>query len=104
MKDSGATVFIQKFLGTAPDECNIAPDETRKSLIHLERSFHAGHQHLVYAAHIIFRYQLLDVVADVLGTPRHPDFIHVPRTSPPNFKDVARLSKVFRSTFYASWF
>lgn len=97
MKESGAAAFTHKFLGTTehPDNAGISADEIRQALVHLKRAQGAGHQHLAHAAHFIFRYQLLDIVADVLSTPRHPNFTPVPRTSSPHFKEVTRLSKVF---------
>lgn len=101
MRDSSVTTFISKFLGISedPDNANISTAEARHELINLTRSGQAGHQNLVHAAHIIFRYQLLDIVADVLGAPRHPSFVHVPRTFAPNFKDVTRLTKVLSTTY-----
>ena len=96
MKETGLAAFFHKFLGTTehPDDADISADEIRQTLVLLEHAPGAGHQHLAHAAHFIFRYQLLDIVADVLSTPRHPNFTPVPRTFSPNFKEVTWLSKV----------
>ena len=101
MKESAVTTYITDFLGPTeePDDLKVHED-TQHSLIHGERSGLAGHQHLIHVAHIIFRYQFLDIVADVVGAPRHPNLIPVPRTFSPNFKEVVRLTKVFLTMCY----
>jgi|HubBroStandDraft_6_1064221.scaffolds.fasta_scaffold211060_3 hypothetical protein len=71
----------------------MSPEEARSSLVNVTRSDKNGQQHLMFAAHVLARYQLLDIVADVLDIARHPSLALVPRAPTPDF-GVVRITKV----------
>jgi len=93
--DPNTRTFIREFLG--PDDSTSSIEEARSSLLTGSRSQRPSNKNLVTAAHIIFRYRLLDIVADVLETPRHADVSLVPKNPAPDFK-IDRLTKVINQS------
>jgi len=89
--DPHTRAFLRKFLGS--DDHALSIDEARSSLVVGSRYGNASNKHIVLAAHIIFRYRLLDVVAEVLGVPCSQDLPYISRIPSPQ-PVVGRLDKV----------
>jgi hypothetical protein len=70
-----------------------------EAIVHLNSSSKRSHGHLLYMAHIFFRYRLLDIYADALGLPVHNKLGIVPRAPRPSCL-VRRLSEVSSSMVF----
>ena len=71
-KDNRA--FVWKYLGGPLEE----DANLQSTVMDLAFWHHAGHQEFDYAAQVLCRYRLLDIFADLLGVPKHPDIKPVP--------------------------
>jgi hypothetical protein len=83
--------FVHKFLCADKDE--MSAEEAQSSLTTIKDSGIVHHNYLLVAAHLMFRYRLLDVVADALDVPPHPSLEQVPRSPRPQH-NVDRMQKV----------
>jgi hypothetical protein len=80
--------YLRQKLGSDSD--GMSAHDARQSLMKLTKN--ARPQALV-AADFIFRFKLLDVFAEVLHAPHHPNFSIVPRSSMPPF-NLSRMKTV----------
>jgi hypothetical protein len=91
VNDTNTRMFLQQFLGSDSPEMSF--EDARASLARVNSSIQPAHKYLTAAAHVIFRYRLLDIVADVLECPRHPDLVDMPRIARPGVT-TTRLDSV----------
>jgi hypothetical protein len=89
--DDPSRKFLVPYLGTKDD--SRSNDEARSSLIKI-RSNVPTVKGVHTAAHLLFRYWLLDVMADVLDIPPYPNLESVPKATLHTSKNTARLDRV----------
>jgi hypothetical protein len=68
-------------------------EEARTSLVCVPDEPQPANQYLVIVGNIIFRYRLLDIVADVLDSPRHQALTDIPKSTRPK-NTTGRLDAV----------
>jgi hypothetical protein len=71
--------FVWKSLSGATPDSTLP--EVRRSLLSWSKS--PINKKLSRVAHVVFRYRLLDILANVLGLPSHPDLGTIPMVRPP---------------------
>ena len=97
VNDVGTGHYLQRFLGS--DEHAMTLDEARESLLCRNEEPPASNMHLTAAAGVIFRYRLLDIVADIVGCPEPDGHTRVERGPRPGCSNV-RLSRVSNSKYF----
>jgi hypothetical protein len=89
--DDPTQKFLVPYLGAKED--SRSNDEARSSLVRIHpivpnlKGIHA-------AAHILFRYRLLDIMADVLDIPPHPTLESIPKATLHTGRKTSRLDRV----------
>jgi hypothetical protein len=89
--DPNARQFLQHFFKTGNE--GETDQDARTSLLSLSRYPNTSHKYTMQGAHVVFRYRLLDIVADALDIPRSENVSAVEQRPIPDFK-VERLDKV----------
>ena len=83
--DDGTREFLDVFFSC---ETN-----AKSSVLHIDKT-PPKRRHIQQAAHILFRYKLLDIMACTLNVPPHQDLQVVPPTPPPTLT-VEQLNRVW---------
>lgn len=82
--------FLELYFGSK-DDSSSSLEDTRTDMMRIDQVPHPAY--FLVAARVLFRNRLLDIFADTLGVPRHPDLACVPRSPKPT-GTVPRLELV----------